>query len=64
VKGFATQTGVKLNLFARGGHLSTEMIVRKYWERIKKFFQPNIVSSGRCGKETQRRLAKTSLGRA
>jgi len=29
---------VKLNSFARGGHLSTEMIVQKYWEQIKKFF--------------------------
>ena len=38
VKKFADSTGVKLNLFARGGHLSTEMIVQKYWERIKKFF--------------------------
>jgi pimeloyl-ACP methyl ester carboxylesterase len=39
VKKFATQTGVKLNLFARGGHLSTEMIVQKYWKRIERFFQ-------------------------
>jgi len=38
VKDFADRTGVKLNSFARGGHLSTDMIVRKYWERIKKFF--------------------------
>jgi dipeptidyl aminopeptidase/acylaminoacyl peptidase len=38
VKKFADETGVKLNLFARGGHLSTEMIVQKYWTRIKKFF--------------------------
>jgi hypothetical protein len=38
VKKFADQTGVKLNSFARGGHLSTEMIVQKYWERIEKFF--------------------------
>jgi len=39
VKKFADQTGVKLNLFARGGHLSTEMIVQKYWKGIKKFFE-------------------------
>jgi dipeptidyl aminopeptidase/acylaminoacyl peptidase len=39
VEKFADQTGVKLNLFARGGHLSTEMIVQKYWGRIKKFFE-------------------------
>jgi dipeptidyl aminopeptidase/acylaminoacyl peptidase len=38
VKKFADQTCVKLNSFARGGHLSTEMIVQKYWERIEKFF--------------------------
>jgi dipeptidyl aminopeptidase/acylaminoacyl peptidase len=38
VKKFADRTGVKLNLFARGGHLSTEMIVLKYWKRIQKFF--------------------------
>jgi dipeptidyl aminopeptidase/acylaminoacyl peptidase len=38
VKDFASSTGVKLNSFARGGHLSTEMIVQKYWKRIKKFF--------------------------
>ena len=39
VENFADRTGVKLNLFARGGHLSTEMIVQKYWARIKKFFE-------------------------
>ncbi|MBZ5504677.1 MAG: prolyl oligopeptidase family serine peptidase [Acidobacteriia bacterium] len=38
VKKFAERTGVKLNLFERGGHLSTEMIVQRYWKRIKKFF--------------------------
>jgi dipeptidyl aminopeptidase/acylaminoacyl peptidase len=38
VKKFAAQTGVKLNLFERGGHLSTELIVQKYWGRIRKFF--------------------------
>ncbi len=38
VKKFADQTGVKLNSFVRGGHLSTEMIVQKHWKRIKKFF--------------------------
>lgn len=39
VKKFADGAGVKLNLFARGGHLSTEMIVQKYWDRIEKFFE-------------------------
>lgn len=37
---FAKQTGVRLRLFRRGGHLSTDMIVRKHWPRISKFFQP------------------------
>ncbi|HSK43047.1 MAG TPA: prolyl oligopeptidase family serine peptidase [Candidatus Binatia bacterium] len=39
VKNFADRTGVKLNSFARGGHVSTEMIVQKYWNRIKRFFE-------------------------
>ena len=39
VKNFADQTGAKLNLFARGGHLSTEKIVQKYWIRIRTFFE-------------------------
>ncbi len=36
---FAKRTGAKLYLFSRGGHLRTEFIVRKYWPRIKKFFE-------------------------
>jgi pimeloyl-ACP methyl ester carboxylesterase len=39
VEKFARRTGVQLKLFRRGGHLSTDMIVRKYWPRIKKFFE-------------------------
>lgn len=35
---FAARTGVKLNTLQRGGHVSTDFIVRKYWTRIKKFF--------------------------
>lgn len=38
VQGFANKTGVKLKLFARGGHLSTEKIVRKHWSQIQRFF--------------------------
>jgi len=38
VQRFATRTGVKLNSLQRGGHISTDYIVRKYWPRIKKFF--------------------------
>jgi pimeloyl-ACP methyl ester carboxylesterase len=36
---FARKTGVELKLFRRGGHLSTDLIVRKYWERIHEFFE-------------------------
>ncbi|HKV93632.1 MAG TPA: prolyl oligopeptidase family serine peptidase [Candidatus Angelobacter sp.] len=38
VRDFAEQTGVKLNTLQRGGHVSTDFIVRKYWGRIEKFF--------------------------
>ena len=38
VETFAKRTGARLTLFRRGGHLSTEMIVRKYWPQINKFF--------------------------
>src|SRR6266853_1817262 len=43
VKNFADRTGVRLNSFARGGHLSTEMIVQKHWARIKKFFDAKAI---------------------
>ncbi len=36
---FSQSTGVKLRLFRRGGHLSTDLIVRKYWREIRRFFQ-------------------------
>jgi pimeloyl-ACP methyl ester carboxylesterase len=36
---FARQTSVKLKLLQRGGHLSTDMIVRKYWRQIESFFR-------------------------
>ena len=38
VQNFARITGVKLKLLRRGGHLSTDLIVRKYWGQIRKFF--------------------------
>lgn len=38
VKAFADHTGVKLNTLQRGGHVSTDFIVRKYWQQIEKFF--------------------------
>jgi len=39
VKKFAQLTGVRLKLFRRGGHLSTDLIVRKYWPQIREFFE-------------------------
>jgi pimeloyl-ACP methyl ester carboxylesterase len=39
VAAFARQTGVRLKLLARGGHLSTERTVRRHWPEIKKFFE-------------------------
>jgi pimeloyl-ACP methyl ester carboxylesterase len=38
VERFARQTGAKLKLLARGGHLRTEVIVQKYWPQISRFF--------------------------
>ncbi len=38
VEKFARLTGVQLKMFRRGGHLSTDRIVRKYWSRIRAFF--------------------------
>ena len=39
VEKFARATGVRLKLFRRGGHLSTDLIVRKYWRQIAAFFE-------------------------
>jgi esterase/lipase len=39
VEKFAEITGGELKLFRRGGHLSTDMIVRKYWPKIREFFE-------------------------
>ena len=38
VQRFAQSTGIKLKSFQRGGHLSTDRIVRKYWPQIQRFF--------------------------
>jgi pimeloyl-ACP methyl ester carboxylesterase len=35
---FAEHAGIRLKLLARGGHLRTEDVVRKYWPEIKRFF--------------------------
>lgn len=39
VKKFARFTGVRLKLFRRGGHLSTDLMVRRHWREIKVFFE-------------------------
>ena len=39
VERFARRTGARLKLFKRGGHLSTERIVQKYWKQIHSFFE-------------------------
>jgi pimeloyl-ACP methyl ester carboxylesterase len=39
VKQFAQRTGVRLKLFRSGGHLSTDLMVRKYWPQISEFFE-------------------------
>ena len=35
---FAEITGAKLKTLKRGGHISTDYVVRRYWVQIKKFF--------------------------
>jgi len=39
VQNFARVSGARLKLFKRGGHLSTDLIVRKYWGQIREFFE-------------------------
>jgi predicted alpha/beta hydrolase family esterase len=39
VQKFARLTGAPLKLLKRGGHLSTDWVVRKYWGRIRKFLE-------------------------
>lgn len=42
VKRFADRTGIRLKSFRRGGHLSTEYIVQKYWPEISRFFRERL----------------------
>jgi pimeloyl-ACP methyl ester carboxylesterase len=35
---FAAQTGIRLKLLARGGHLGTDSVVRRFWPQISRFF--------------------------
>jgi dipeptidyl aminopeptidase/acylaminoacyl peptidase len=37
-KAFADATGSTLKSLSRGGHISTDYVVRKYWTQIQKFF--------------------------
>lgn len=39
VQRFAKKTGATLKLLQRGGHLSTEMVVQRYWTQIERFFR-------------------------
>jgi len=36
---FAARTGIRLKSLKRGGHLSTDQTVRKYWKEIRRFFE-------------------------
>ena len=36
---FAGQTGVRLKLLKRGGHIGTEWVVQKFWKEINEFFR-------------------------
>ena len=38
VQRFASHVGIRLRLLRRGGHLSTDSVVRKYWPQIQRFF--------------------------
>src|SRR5215831_9531581 len=38
VRSFAQKAGIRLRLFARGGHMSTEKVVRRQWKEIQRFF--------------------------
>jgi dipeptidyl aminopeptidase/acylaminoacyl peptidase len=39
VQHFARLAHIKLKLFRRGGHLSTDRIIRQYWPQITEFFE-------------------------
>jgi len=36
---FARQTGARLKLLKRGGHIGTEWVVQKFWKEINEFFR-------------------------
>ena len=41
---FAEHTGVTLKSLKRGGHISTDYVIRRFWPEIKKFFDSARVS--------------------
>lgn len=49
---FAEVTGVTLKALRHGGHISTDYIVRKYWTRIRKFFDSASDQTFRAVKES------------
>ena len=54
VKNFAERTGARLNSLRRGGHLSTDETVRKYWPRIRKFFEERSTHTASRGRPAAR----------
>lgn len=42
---FAELTGARLKSIRRGGHISTDYVVRKYWAEIKRFLESRKSSS-------------------
>jgi predicted alpha/beta hydrolase family esterase len=42
---FAEITGATLKSLTKGGHISTDYVVRKYWRQVKRFFDSARVSS-------------------
>jgi len=42
VERFARSTGVRLKLLSRGGHLSTDWVVRNYWTQVRRFFSSAV----------------------
>jgi pimeloyl-ACP methyl ester carboxylesterase len=38
VAAFAKQTGIKMKLLARGGHVSTQWVTTRHWPQIARFF--------------------------
>ncbi len=54
VQSFARQTGAKLKLLKRGGHLSTERTIQKYWPQIQKFFDEETGPTPNSGSDKRK----------